>query len=34
VHHRREQGRIEAVALSRLLNEGAESLHPGLGFVA
>jgi hypothetical protein len=33
VYHRREQGRIEAVALGCLLNEGTESLHPGLRFV-
>jgi hypothetical protein len=34
VHHRCEQGRIETVALGCLLNEGTESLHPGLRFVA
>jgi hypothetical protein len=34
VHHRREQGRIEAVALGCLLDERAEFFHPSLRFVA
>jgi hypothetical protein len=34
MHHRREQGRIEAMALGCLLDERAEIFHPGLRFVA
>jgi hypothetical protein len=34
MHHCREQGRIEVVALGCLLDERAESSHPGLCFVA
>jgi len=34
MHHRREQGRIEVMTLSGLLDEGAEFFHPGLRFVA
>jgi hypothetical protein len=34
MHHRCEQGRIEVVALGCLLDERAESFHPGLRFVA
>jgi hypothetical protein len=34
VYHRREQSRIEAVALGCLLDERAEFFHPGLCFVA
>jgi hypothetical protein len=33
MHHRREQGRIEVVALGCLLDERAESAHAGLRFV-
>jgi hypothetical protein len=34
MHHRREQGRIEAVALGCLLDEGAEFFYPNLRFIA
>jgi hypothetical protein len=34
MHHRREQCRIEVVALSCLVDKRAESLHPGMRFVA
>jgi hypothetical protein len=34
MHHRREQSRIEAMALGGLLDERAEFFYPGLRFAA